>query len=606
MLSPLRLRALLPASLALALALGTTGTAHAAPSENGRCAKAGAKAKAASGAALVCARNSAGSLAWQAVRIRLGQFDPIPANGFAKKARLGGPCSIEGQRAFIGRLWSQVACEVTPGSRKLTWQQDVLAHDYAGSSADHPGKVLGERCGAETAGVGLQCVRGPDGRLTWGNRASAGAVPMTKDWPYQARPTDSCGPRVIDGTLKENYRIYQHSFAIDPRDPRTLWAAVEKVGLFVSRDAGASWSRVDIPGYETPFRTLDGALCWPTPQVSFGGPGDPRTYVTTASGPGSMTANRWMAWAGLGAGVASTADHGRTWDLWAARDINAFGATLTVDPTNPRTWYWGEPTQLGGFAEKYGSEAAALASGKVPWLTRGIIETSTDAGRTWRQLPTGLAWPITRVVQLVVDPQRPRTLTAVLFQDRNREPLSGAQIAPLVIRSTDGGATWSTVVDGSAGTGGKQRTAVSADGQRIVACTFGDNAAADACFASPDRGATFAKVAQRMAAVSANPSNPLEFIGYGSPGAVTATNEDGIYLSRDGGLSWQRVAHAPDGFRMDGGDASARNRVEGIFWSADGTLYVTGDNGTIVRSLDGGRVWSPLASLATFQAAKAR
>lgn len=574
---------------------------NAKPSENSVCSKSGATTIGVTGALLECKRNSAGSLVWLAKRISLSQFEQIPKNGLVKKAKLGGTCSIEGQRALVGALWDEFVCAISPKTLKLTWQKNYLAHDYAGQYTGD--RVPGRPCPKETPGVGLQCIKGSDGGLTWGNRGAVDAPPITASWPYQAAITAECGPRVINGEIKENYRIYQHSFAIDPRDPQSLWAAVEKLGLFHSTDAGATWRQVTIPGYETPFRTPDGALCWPTPSISFGGPGKGTAYVSTWSGPGSMTANRWMSWAGLGAGVASTSDRGSTWRTWPATKVNAFGTSFAVDPTNPQVWYWGHGTQLGGFAAELGGEAKALASGKASWLTTGFIEKSTDGGRTWRQLPTGLDWPLTRVAQLIIDPQAPRTLTAVLFQNRAVEPLSGSQIAPLMIRSTDGGASWQPLVTNALGSGSKSATAVSADGANIVVCAQGD-VPTDSCFVSTNRGANFTQVARRMGAVSANPNNPLQFIAYGAPNSVDRVRSDAIYRSDDGGLNWTRVADAPPGFRMDGGDETAANRLEGIFWSTDGTIYVTGDKATIVKSSDGGVSWTPLTSLNSFRAVK--
>lgn len=588
-------------SLLASVLVFVASPAHAKPSENSVCGKPGATTIGVTGALLECKRNSAGSLVWLAKRISLSQFEQIPKNGLVTKAKLGATCSIEGQRALVGALWDEFVCAISPKSLKLTWQKNYLAHDYAGQYTGD--RIPGRPCKAESPGVGLQCVKGSDGKLTWGNRGATDAPAITASWPHQAGITAECAPRVINGELKENYRIYQHSFAIDPRDPRIVWAAVEKLGLFQSADAGSTWRQINIPGYETPFRTPDGALCWPTPTVSFGGPSNGTTYVTTWSGPGSMTANRWMSWSGLGAGVASSTDRGATWRNWAATRVNAFGTSFAVDPTNPQVWYWGHGTQLGNFATELGGEAQALASGKASWLTRGFIDKSTDGGRTWKQLPTGLDWPLTRVAQLIVDPQSPQTITAVLSQNRAVEPLSGSQIAPLMIRSTDGGNSWQSVVTNSLGSGSKSATAVSVDGANIVVCAQGD-VPTDSCFVSNDRGSSFRQVARRLGAVSANPKNPLQFIAYGAPNSVDRVRSDSIYRSDDGGTSWTRIAAAPAGFRMDGGDETATNRLEGIFWSADGSIYVTGDKATIVKSSDGGSTWAPLTSLETFRAVK--
>jgi hypothetical protein len=93
-----------------------------------------------------------------------------------------------------------------------------------------------------------------------------------------------------------------------------------------------------------------------------------------------MDANRWMSWSGLGAGVASTSDRGATWRTWAATRVNAFGTSFAVDPMNPKVWYWGHGTQLGGFSDALGGERFAAGA------PQGRRVTSCPTPVNWNSL----------------------------------------------------------------------------------------------------------------------------------------------------------------------------------------------------------------------------
>ena len=74
--------------------------------------------------------------------------------------------------------------------------------------------------------------------------------------------------------------------------------------------------------------------------------------------------------------------------------------------------------------------------------------------------------------------------------------------------------------------------------------------------------------------------------------------------SDDGRLDWTRVADAPPEVRMDGGDATASNRLEDVFWSADVSIYVTRIKATLMKSIDGVVTWAPLTSVDPLRAVK--
>src|SRR5207253_1613620 len=141
--------------------------------------------------------------------------------------------------------------------------------------------------------------------------------------------------------------------AVSPSDPRTLYVALERNGLYRSVDGGASWqratSRTDLFGhlfasprdrrtlYSTTFggplfRSTDGGAHWSTlPQVSgvtavaFDAATPRRLYAGTLARP-------------LG-GVWRSDDEGATWTRRSDRMTGLPATALAVDPGDPdRLW----------------------------------------------------------------------------------------------------------------------------------------------------------------------------------------------------------------------------------------------------------------------------
>jgi photosystem II stability/assembly factor-like uncharacterized protein len=167
------------------------------------------------------------------------------------------------------------------------------------------------------------------------------------------------------------------AFAIDAQDSSKLYVWVRGAGLFRSKDAGASWQKVDGGPRGLNIRSL----------VSLNEP----------TGMGGL----WL-YAGIDVGVVKSPDCFCGWDRLANQGLppNQRVSSLAVDPEKPSVIYAG--------------------------LVEGVFKTE-DAGKTW----TKLAADVTDAV-VAVHPKNPRHLYAA-----GRD---GGLFA-----SRDGGGTWQRV-----------------------------------------------------------------------------------------------------------------------------------------------------------------
>jgi len=135
-----------------------------------------------------------------------------------------------------------------------------------------------------------------------------------------------------------------HGFAVDPRDPKTLYAAIAGQGLFRSTDGGASFSVVSReigPGVMALAVTPDGRiLAGDMQQGLFASADGGKTWkVTLQAGLMGLAVNpkepeRIVA---TGPGILLSTDGGRTWDQVLPLEQGA--GPVAWAPSTPRVGY---------------------------------------------------------------------------------------------------------------------------------------------------------------------------------------------------------------------------------------------------------------------------
>lgn len=240
--------------------------------------------------------------------------------------------------------------------------------------------------------------------------------------------------------------------AVDPTDGNRIYLAILQEGVFRSEDAGQSFVKV----------AANGEYVW---SVGVGGADGKTVYYATASGAFSRSTDRGATWTARPSTpmtlVRILVNRADANFLAAIR-----GSFFRVSSDGGASW----TESLVGY-----SILAAAQVSAARWVvaTTGGLFVSTDNGASWTQALTGFFFSVAS------NPNTPNTLIA-----------AESFVGPL-IRSTDGGSTWSA---------------------------FG---------ASP----------------RSRPSGLI--VAAGSPARIVAASSQGVELSTDDGASWTEASPGP-------------------------------------------------------------
>jgi photosystem II stability/assembly factor-like uncharacterized protein len=218
--------------------------------------------------------------------------------------------------------------------------------------------------------------------------------------------------------------------AVAPSDPRVIWVGTGEAndrnssgwgrGVFRSTDGGATWSASGL----TTSRAIARIVVHPN---------DPATAYVAAVG------NLWAP--GGERGLYKTTDGGKSWALVLTvpkpHDALTGCGDVVLDPANPDTLL-----------------AAVYARQRKPWAfdygdvltggqSLGGIYKTTDAGRSWRKLTSGLPLRTGRI-GLALYAADPRIAYAIVQSDEGgTSPIDDRRSkAGGVFRSEDGGESW--------------------------------------------------------------------------------------------------------------------------------------------------------------------
>lgn len=344
-----------------------------------------------------------------------------------------------------------------------------------------------------------------------------------------------------------------------PASPQTLYAAASHGRVFLSLDAGATWSfRGELPlgaeivdllvDTEKPrtvyartstlalWRSRNGGRNWT--EIT---PESPSVFAAALDRGDSDT-----LYAGTAVGLFRSPNEGETWELVGFQGQNVVG--FAIDPSSARFF-------------------AALAGGLSG--DRTVIWKSADRGATWTE--TSLSLPLNsfrNVPHFAFDPTRPGTVYAFF---------TVAEGLGYAFRSVDGGTSWVQLPE----------LFILRD---LVAAPDGDLFATvdTGVIRSTDRGETW------------SPASPPDFIerllvSTAPPGALFAAGHQGVWRSGNDGATWETanrglvalgassIAVAPSGPPAVVA-VTADPLLDGIFRSSN-----RGETWTRVHSQDDGR-----------------
>src|SRR6266498_3087728 len=311
----------------------------------------------------------------------------------------------------------------------------------------------------------------------------------------------------------------------DPSHPATLYAGTDR-GVYRSVDAGASWraAKAGLPAFRIQTIAIDPA----TPTTLYAGTLTPDGVASVGIFKSTDGAASWTA---INEGLIDPLTGISPLDVWS----------LAIDPKNPKTILAGSR-----FSE---------------------IFKSVDGGQTWQSKTLGGFNVALETSAFQFDPSNSSRVLAATTQG--------------LVRSTDGGESWSTygnvndsfytlVTDPSSAT-----------------TLYAGNVSGSGIFKSTDSGAHWTTINKGLPSnQGATGALPL-VLGFGvdpaHPATVYAgTYGNGLYRSTDGGSNWSSVN---TGMRTA--------YVTAFAFGPSSTLSAATIGGGVYRSADGGGTWDP-------------
>jgi len=343
---------------------------------------------------------------------------------------------------------------------------------------------------------------------------------------------------------------------VDRANPSTLFVAAWKLdrtggGLWVSRDAGRSWSAIE-------------ALRGQSVRALAQAPSKPETLIA-----GSLD------------GVFRSANSGRTWTQIsppASSEIHEV-ESLAIDPVDPNVIYAG--------------------TWHLPWKT-------TDGGQSWHNIKQGII-DDSDVFSILIDPAQPKIVFASacsgiyksanageLFKKISGIPSTARRTRVLKQDPANRDVVYAGTTEGLYKTvnGGKSFERVTGP-ELIVNDVFVDPENSKHLLLATDRGgvlqsrdagASFAATnegfsARKVEALLVDSGNPPRLFA----GVVNDKSDGGVFVSSDGGAQWKQISEG-----LDGRDVFA------LAESPEGTILAGTNHGIFALGSDGpSQSWTP-------------
>ncbi len=225
----------------------------------------------------------------------------------------------------------------------------------------------------------------------------------------------------------------------DPGGPY-LYAAIDEVGVFRRAALGSDWEQVEAGLTSTRFSALALQVIVPPPYVLCPPPCSGPAIMYAATRGDGVFVLRDGRWTADNSGLtdldvtALTFDGGGVWAGTAGGRVfrNVFSMV------GPQTW-----TAAASPGDGTAVRSLAVGSGTTVFSgTDGGLYRSTDSGASWSRLPHNAVQFLAAVRAIEVDPSDPSVVFAAGILSCT---LCGIPEYPSIVKSTDGGDTWTEV-----------------------------------------------------------------------------------------------------------------------------------------------------------------
>src|SRR5258706_11146975 len=327
--------------------------------------------------------------------------------------------------------------------------------------------------------------------------------------------------------------------AVDPTHRSTWYVAVASGGVWKTTNAGTTWTPI-----------FDGERSYSIGCVTL----DPRHPLTVWVGSGENNSQRSV---GYGDGVYTSVDGGKTWANVGLKGSEHIGE-IVVDPRN--------------------SDVVYVAAQGPLWTTggeRGLYKTS-DGGKTWTRILN--VDERTGISELHLDPRDPDVMYAVAYE-RHRRVWTLIDGGPGcgIHKSTDGGRTWKKLESGlPKEMTGRIGLAVSPANPDVVYAIVEAANKASGVYRSTNAGASWEK---RASYLSSSPQYYQELVADPKVAERVYSMDTFLNVTYDGGKTWQRLGEADkhvDNHALVIDPEDTDHLIDGC----DGGLYQSWDRGT--------------------------
>jgi hypothetical protein len=382
---------------------------------------------------------------------------------------------------------------------------------------------------------------------------------------------------------QDHYRT-DNTFVVDPQNTSILYVGVEYKGVFKSIDKGKTWRKISkgIPGAYKKDNQEEICL-FELGKIVIDPKNSQRLLLVPVGSPGTLKIPQTQ-----NGGLYESLDGGENWHQLIADWMNSSGSeqSLVLDPNNSQTIYYG--------ANNQGSSWQGAEKNKT-YQKVGVLYKTTDGGKNWQELPTGLLENL-RAGYVAVNPsnyQEILLMTAAFVRGDNEASVLSKQLGP--IKSLDGGRTWKSYADklpeGYKGVSEARASLHNFNHVFLIPHNVGGGGTQG--FYSHDGLETISKSSNSPFLVEYDPHDTSGNHVVGVQGYHLSLIE-----SFDAGKTWVEVGKLPSVFTQQ--NIVMTLRPTNIVWDPrdKNTVYLTAAEGLVFRTINFGTSWEQVSGLA--------